>query len=116
MIHPAVFTDIIGNMVLVESNWYAPLSLLVIIYLSTAQNNLTRILSLRFFGILAVISFPVYIFQAPLHGIYLHFIGKYLDVQPEADFVFFLIFAMIAAEVLNKFEATAFKGLHNRSA
>ncbi|MBW2466819.1 MAG: acyltransferase [Deltaproteobacteria bacterium] len=104
LIHPDVFTEIIGDKMLIESSWYAPLSLLVIIYLSTARNNLTKFLSIRFFGLLAIISFPVYIFQAPLHVIYTHFIGKFLEIKPGADTVLFLMFIMLAASVLNKIE------------
>jgi len=114
LIHPTVLTDIIGITMPAESNWYAPFSLLVIIYLSTARNYLTKILSLRFFGLLAIISFPLYIFQAPLHAIYVHFIGKSLKIQPEADLVFFLMFAMLVASVLQTIEIIAFKWVYKR--
>jgi len=114
LIHPEVLTDIIGIKMPVESNWYAPVSLFLIIHLSTARNHLTKILSLRFFGLLAIISYPVYIFQAPLHGIYVHFIGRLLDIHPGADTAVFLVFAMLIAFVLNKIEATAFKRIYKR--
>ena len=113
MIHQGEVAELIETRVPFEANLYAPIFLLMIIHLSTTSNYLTKILTSRIFMLLGAISYPLYIFQAPIHSIYSHFISKPMKMQPGPDFVFFLILFMLIASVLTIAENKIFKRIYN---
>jgi len=90
---------------------YSPLVLLMIINLSTARNYVIKIFSLRFFCLLGTISYPLYIFQKPVYGIYDYFIAKQIKMSPGAEFIFFLALFMVIASVLTIMEKYTLKSV-----
>ena len=112
LIHQGKLAEIIETKLPFEANLYAPVLLLLIINLSTAQNYLTKILSSRLFMLLGVISYPLYIYQTPVHNLYSHFISTPLKLAPGADFVLFLLLLMLLAAVLSIFENITFKRIY----
>ena len=64
--------------------------------------------------LLGAISYPLYIFQTPIHNIYSHFISKPLNMQPGVDFIFFLMLFMLFATVLTIIENYTFKRIYKR--
>jgi peptidoglycan/LPS O-acetylase OafA/YrhL len=113
LLHQGEVAELIETKLPFEANLYAPIFLLMIIHLSTAQNYLTKILSFRFFMLLGAISYPLYIFQAPIHSIYSHLISKPMKMQPGPDFIFFLILFMLIASVLTIAENKIFRRIYN---
>ncbi|MFC1845237.1 acyltransferase family protein [Thermodesulfobacteriota bacterium] len=109
LIHQGEVAELIETKLPFEANLYAPVFLILIINLSTARNSLTKLLSLRFFMLLGALSYPLYIFQTPIHTIYSHFISKPMKLHPEADFIFFLMIFMLFAWALTLFEKNIFK-------
>jgi len=112
LIHQGEIAKLIETKLPFEANLYAPILLLMIIHLSMARNFLTKILSLQFFGLLGAISYPLFIFQDPIHNIYYHFISKPMNMQPGPDFVFFLILFMLFACVITIIENYTFKKIY----
>ena len=113
LLHQGKTAELIETKLPFEANLYAPIFLLMIIHLSTAQNYLTKILSFRIFMLLGAISYPLYIFQAPIHSIYSHFISKPMKMEPGADFVLFLIVFMLIACLVTIAENRTFKKIYN---
>jgi len=112
LVHQGRLAEIIETNLPFEANLYAPVLLLLIINLSTAKNFLTKLLSSRFFMLLGVISYPLYIFQTPIHNLYSHFISRPLKLAPGADFVLFLLLFMLFASVLTIIENKIFKRIY----
>jgi len=92
----------------------APILLLLIINLSTAKNYLTKIFSLRFFCLLGTISYPLYILQKPIYGIYEYFLVKPLKIPPKIDFVLYLMLFILLASVLTIIENITLKRLYKK--
>lgn len=112
LIHQSEVAEIIETKLPFEANLYAPILLLMIINLSTAQNYVTNILSSRFFILLGIISYPLYIFQAPVHTIYSHFISKPMKLQPGTDFIIFFPLFMLFAAIFTIIENKTFKKIY----
>ena len=112
LIHQDELAETIETKLPFEANLYAPILLLLIINLSTAKNYLTQILSSRFFMLLGIISYPLYIFQTPVHNLYSHFISVPMKLSTGVEFVFFILLFMLFASVLTIFENKIFRKIY----
>jgi peptidoglycan/LPS O-acetylase OafA/YrhL len=97
-----------------EANLYAPLLLLLIMHLSVSKNYITKILSIRFFALLATISYPLYIFQAPVHNGFSYISNRFLEFQPDVFFTIFIVFFLIFTGILSFMEIRLFNWLSDR--
>ncbi len=113
--HQGKVAEMIEERLPFEANLYAPICLLFIIQLSTARNYVTKILSHRFFGLLATISFPLYIFQAPIYSVYDYALSRIVELQPTPKFLLFFLLFMLFASLITAAESNFFKYLRERT-
>lgn len=79
------------------SSFSAPLFLLFVVIIASANQQSIKILQSRVCILLGKSSYSLYILQIPLRSIYQKSIGKVLNLSPELDFLALLFFMVIAS-------------------
>jgi peptidoglycan/LPS O-acetylase OafA/YrhL len=97
-----------------EAGLYAPVVLLLILNLCTEKNYLTRLFSMKSLMALGVISYSLYILQAPVYHIFMKFVAKPLAMGPLAAFGFFFVSLIIIASVVTRIEHVAIKRVFSK--
>ena len=97
-----------------EAGLHAPIVLLLIINLCTEKNVLTRLFSMKGLMTLGVISYSLYILQAPVYAIFMKFVAQPLAMGSLQAFVLFFVSLIIIASVATVLENVAVKRCFSR--
>ena len=75
----------------VESSFYAPAFLALVMSVAYARNPFTRALALPPLVLLGEASYALYIFQVPVHKAYERFVAKRIELSNDYDFSVYLL-------------------------